>query len=281
MLNNYIINGKIFSGEAAKIHVSDLALLRAYGVFDYFRFVNGKPVFMEDHLQRFQHSAKLMNLEFPFSKKELIKLIFDLAKANEVTDAGIHMILTGGFSKDAFTPSKPNLILMASPFTPQPKIYFENGVKLLLWKYQRELPEVKTINYIIPILAQKKKEAAGALDILYHDGKFISECSRCNLFMVADDNKLITPKKGILKGITRKHTLELARNFFDVELRDISIDELKCAREVFITSSSKRIVPVAQIDDFTIGNGKPGAVTIQLAELLQLQIGNLHGKVVY
>ena len=63
----YAINGKIISAENAQIGVTDLALLRAFGIFDYFQFKNGKAVFMEDHLARFHNSAKLMGLEIPFS----------------------------------------------------------------------------------------------------------------------------------------------------------------------------------------------------------------------
>ena len=274
----YSINGTILPAEKAVIGVTDLALLRAFGVFDYFRFVNGKPVFIDDHLERFQHSAKMMGLEIPFSQEALKKQIFDVVKANGYLEVGMQMILTGGYSVDGFTPSKPNLILLVRPYIPHPEYKYKNGVKLLLWKYHREVPEVKTINYIVPILSLKKREETGASDILYHDGKYISECSRANLFIVTHDKKLATPEKGILKGITRKHTLELAKDICEIELRDLSVDEVKNAKEVFLTSSSQRIMPVVQIDDFVIGDGKPGAITLLLSKLLQTQIEKLLAK---
>ncbi len=274
----YSINGTILPAEKAVIGVTDLALLRAFGIFDYFRFKDGKAVFMDDHLARFHRSAKMMGLEIPFSNEALKKQILDLAKANGYLNAGMQMILTGGYSVDGFTPTKPNLIILVRPFIPHPEFKYKNGVKLILWKYQREIPEVKTINYIVPILSLKKREETGATDILYHDGKHISECSRANLFIVTPDDKLVTPEKGVLKGITRKHILEIAKTFYEIELRDLSIDEVKNAKEIFLSNSSQRIMPVVQIDDFTIGDGKPGAITLQLTKLLQLHIEELMEK---
>ena len=258
--------------DQAKIGITDLALLRAYGIFDFFRFVEGKPVFMEDHLERFQRSAELMHLEIPFSITAIKNQIFELSKANDFYNAGIQMLLTGGYSEDAFTPSKPNLIMLARKISPPPKSIYENGIKLIFWKHVREIPEVKTINYIIPILSMKKREEAGATDILYHDGKHISECSRCNIFIISNDGKLLTPEQGILKGINRKYTLEIAQNICEIELRDIAIEEVLHAKEVFMTSTSKRIMPVVKIDDHQIGDGKPGRITLELSRLLENHI---------
>jgi branched-subunit amino acid aminotransferase/4-amino-4-deoxychorismate lyase len=89
---------------------------------------------------------------------------------------------------------------------------------------------------------------------------------------------LVTPEKGILKGITRKHTLEIARDVGGIELSDITIEEVQNAKEVFLTSSSQRIMPVVQVDDFMIGNGKPGIVTVELSKLLQAHIEKLMEK---
>ena len=271
----YSINGEIINAGEAKIGITDLALLRAFGIFDYFRFAKGKPVFMEDHLKRFQNSADLMGLEVPFTKELLKKQIFELVQANGLKNVGLQLVLTGGYAEDGFTPSKPNLIMLAREFTPAPKRDYENGIKLMLWKHVREIPEVKTINYIVPIFSLKKREENGAMDILYHDRKKIFECSRTNIFIVSKDGKLITPENGILKGITRKHTLEVAKENFQIELRDVAIEEVKNAKEVFTTSTSKRIMPVVQIDNFVIGNGQPGAITLQLSKLFQTHIDNL------
>ena len=89
---------------------------------------------------------------------------------------------------------------------------------------------------------------------------------------------MLTPEKVILKGITRKHTLEIAKDVCEIGLWDIMIEEVKNAKEVFINSSSKRITAVVQIDDYKIGNGKPGVLTLQLSKLLETHILELLAK---
>ena len=99
----------------------------------------------------------------------------------------------------------------------------------------------------------------GAHDILYYQEASISECPRSNIFMVSPQNKLVTPENHMLKGITRKNILQIAVNLgLEYECRNIPLEELKLAKEVFISSSTKRILPVGQIDDlvFELNNSK-------------------------
>jgi D-alanine transaminase/branched-chain amino acid aminotransferase len=84
---------------------------------------------------------------------------------------------------------------------------------------------------------------------------------------VDQHDKIVTPGEGILKGINRKHVLELAGNHFKVEERDLFIDELQTAKEAFITGTTKKVMPVVQIDDLVIGDGKPGEITRKLQKL--------------
>jgi branched-chain amino acid aminotransferase len=145
---NYF-NGEILTSEETKIHVSDLAFLRGYGIFDFFRVINGKAIFMEDHLDRFENSAKIMGLPISESRHQLKEIISELIKLNQHDLLGIKLILTGGYSEDGFNPSdKSNLLITAKPFT------FTNpqaGLKLMSVEYRREIPEVKTLSYITPI----------------------------------------------------------------------------------------------------------------------------------
>jgi D-alanine transaminase/branched-chain amino acid aminotransferase len=93
-------------------------------------------------------------------------------------------------------------------------------------------------------------KSQGADDILYYTNDSISECPRSNIFMVTQDNIIVTPAHNMLKGITRKNIIALAAaNNIPLEQRDISLSEMKKAKEVFITSSTKRIIPVHRLDD--------------------------------
>ena len=108
-----------------------------------------------------------------------------------------------------------------------------------------------------------------AQDVLYHNNGWMRECPRANFFIVTKDDALVTPGENILKGITRMQILKLAKeNNIQVEEREISLEELYNAREVFITSSTKNILPVNKIDGNLINSGKKGELTFRMREIL-------------
>src|SRR5207253_3053662 len=83
-------------------------------------------------------------------------------------------------------------------------------------------------------------------------------------FIVTKDRKVVTPAENVLHGITRMKVLEIAGEKYKAEEREISVDELKSAAEVFLTSTTKRLLPVLKIDDIVVGDGKPGEITREL-----------------
>ena len=111
-----------------------------------------------------------------------------------------------------------------------------------------------------------KLKAAGAIEVLYHDGTYLRETVRANLFLWMPNDTLVTPASKILFGITRKKVLEIARGFLNVEEREVRFEEIKQAKEVFLTSSTRGVMPIIQIDDQVIGDGKPGPISEELAK---------------
>lgn len=260
------INGQIVSADQATIGVKDLALLRGYGIFDYFQFFQGKPMFFQDYLERFERSAKTMDIELPLTLEELKARILKLIKANGHPNGGIRLVLTGGYSPDGYSPVSPNLLILQYPATIHPESMFTAGIKLLLHQYMRDIPDVKSTNYLMGIKLRKKLLETGSKEPLYHDGQFISETTRANFFIVDHNDSIITAKEGILQGITRMKVLEVARQSFNVIERPIELSELSTAKEAFITSTTRGAVPVVEISDQVIGNGKVGPVTKKLME---------------
>jgi D-alanine transaminase/branched-chain amino acid aminotransferase len=149
-----------------------------------------------------------------------------------------------------------------------PKLY-EQGTKLISYQYQRDLPEVKSTNYLMAVYLRTAMRQAAASDVLYHDGSFALETSRSNLFVVTQKGTLITPRERILKGITRKHLLKVATELMPVEERELGLEEVWQAQEVFISSTTKGAMPVRQIDDYIIADGKPGPITRLLRETFE------------
>ena len=258
------VNQSFIAEEKAVLQVGDLALQRGYAAFDFLRTKNGVPLFIDDYLDRFFASAAHMYLQPVQTKGEIKEIIHQLIQKNNLPESGIRMILTGGYSPDSYAPATPNLIVLEQALQLPSAEKFHAGLKVITHEYQRDLPAVKSINYLMGIWLQQKVRAQNAADVLYHKGGFVTEFPRANVFIVTPEGKIVTPAEGILKGITRMKILELAKEGFEVEERALHLDEVKGAAEVFMTSTTKRILPIYQVNDVVIGEGKAGPVATLL-----------------
>jgi branched-chain amino acid aminotransferase len=267
------LNSSLILADNAQLNITDLAIQRGYGIFDYLKTINGKPVFLEDHLNRFFNSAKFMRLDIKTSRNEVRDRILELISTNNLSDSGMKIILTGGFSPDGFSIAEPNLIISQQSFNIS-KTFQEEGISLITDEYQRQFSSAKTLDYLHAIWLQPDIKEKHADDVLYHSNGFIRECPRANIFIVSKDNHVLTPEFGMLKGVARKHVLEISESVFQTEARDVSLDELKNAKEVFITSTTKNILPVVQIDGQLVADGKPGEITRTLAKKFLEKIAN-------
>jgi branched-chain amino acid aminotransferase len=253
------LNSTFLPAADAALSVNDLSIQRGYGIFDYFKTIRGNPIFLDNHLDRFYHSATQMRLTVPHTREALKAIIAELIQLNQLPDSGIRITLTGGISTDSISLGQPNLIITQHPLTPPGKDC-PPPVRLVSYPHQRQLPGIKTIDYLMAIHLQPYIRDRGASDVLYHKDGFITECPRCNFFLVTPAGALITPARNMLKGITRMKVLELAADaHIPVEERDLHLDEVRTAHETFITSTSRHLIPISHLDDFPIG--PPNAAT--------------------
>jgi branched-chain amino acid aminotransferase len=256
--------------EQVFLHVSDLAIQRGYGIFEFFKVRKGKPLFIDDYLDRFYGSAEIMRLQVPHKPDALKEIVKELLQRNNATECGIKFILTGGYSSDAYTISNSNFIV--SPYPLQLSDSISSGIKIITHEHVRELPQVKSINYITGIYTLKRMEEQAAADVLYHQNGMVSEFPRCNFFIVMKDGTVKTPGKNVLRGITRKNILKIASQQFKVEEGDVTLEEVYGAKEAFLTSTTKRIIPITQVEDTVIGDGQAGFVSKNLYnELVKLE----------
>lgn len=265
-----LINGAFVVEDDAKILISDLSIQRGYGIFDYFRTVNFQPIFIDDHLDRLYHSAAKLYLNTGLEKVELVELIQQLIHKNNLPDTGIRITLTGGYSEDGFNLAKPNLLITQTPYTFS-KEDFEKGTRLVTYNHQRQMPEVKTIDYLQAICLQPFIKENNADDVLYYDQTEIRECPRANFFMVTENDEVLTPSERVLKGINRKKILGFTE--FNTSEAAITLPDLEHAKEAFITSSTKNVLPVLAIDGKLIGNGKPGVISTGIYKRLLVARG--------
>lgn len=252
--------------DQVQVSVKDVGFLRGYGIFDFFRIMDGKPVFLSDHLDRFIRSASMMGLNLTYTKSELATFIHELAAMSVDPCLGVKMVLTGGESSNGFEPAEQaNLWILPGVFQFADPI---KGMRLMSQIYVREMAEIKSLNYAFAIRHWPQVKASGSDDLIYHTIEHgVSESSRSNLFYVKD-GVIHTPNVHILEGITRKQVIDLASQHYEVKIEKCTLSDFLGADEVFTTGSTKRVVPILAIDGKEIGHGSRGPVTKQLYEML-------------
>ena len=271
------LHDRFVENNEVLLHVSDLSIQRGYGVFDFCRTMNGIPLFLQDHLDRFYASASAMHLPIKKNAEELSSIIHHLIKKTGISEAGIRIMLTGGNSTDGYHPAEPTLVITCNPVQTPTEADFEKGYAIIPHEYQRELPHVKSINYMMAVWLQPMLKEKKADDFLYYTEESVTEFPRANVFIVTRDQKLVTPAHNILKGITRKQVLLLAADMIAVEERNIPVDEFSTASEIFLTATTKKIIPVLKLKNKIISEGKPGIITRKLhGKFLELENSLTH-----
>jgi branched-subunit amino acid aminotransferase/4-amino-4-deoxychorismate lyase len=254
----------------ATLPITDLTFRRGYGSFDFLYVVDGIPMFIDDHLVRFERSSQLLGVG-PMPNRERLKAhVHELIDANGGGTFGLQMFLTAGDPLDGFTPQDARFVALTVPAaTPTPDA-FDTGYRLITHRHQRDLPEAKTTNYFTAVRLAPKMREADANDVLYHDGERVLEATRCSFFLVDASGAFVTPGRDILPGVTRLNTLRALRHAgHQVAERDVALSELRSAREAFVTSTTKGVMPVLAIDGEAIGDGRPGPQTREAHALLK------------
>jgi branched-chain amino acid aminotransferase len=271
------ISGKLYDKEDAKISVYDHGLLYGDGIFEGIRSYGGKVFRMQEHLDRLWASAKSIWLEIPIAREALAQAILETLKVNQIQDGYIRLIVTRGAGSLGLDPnrtSNPQVIIIADSISLYPAEMYENGLTIITSSVQRNhpaalSPRIKSLNYLNNILAKIEGLQAGCVEalMLNHKGE-VAECTGDNIFLVRN-RVLQTPPldAGILEGITRNAVMELARAS-GIEVREMALTkhDVYIADECFLTGSAAEVIPVVKVDSRSIGNGKPGPITLDLTE---------------
>ncbi len=266
------LNGQYLPLTDAKISVMDRGFLFGDGVYEVVPAYYGKLFRLEDHLERLDNSLKSIRLQNPHSHEQWRNLLTPLLKKGE--DQSVYLQVTRGsaLKRDHAFPQHivPTVFAMVSGITPHADP--DHGVKAFSMEDSRwKLCDTKAITLLANVLLrQTAVDNGGAEAILFKDG-YLTEGAASNVFAVLD-GILITPPKSpaILPGITRDIILEIARkNNIPCAEQTIAQTDLKKASEIWITSSTREIIPVVDLDDQMIGNGKPGPVWKTFYKLFQ------------
>ena len=270
-MSTHYINGSFVNDDHALISISDLGLTRGLGVCDILRTYRKKPFHLQDHLKRLKFSVHELGLNMPEDTQTIAGIIDQLLETFPEDELCIRTMITGGISAHRFMPDrKASLMISALPMISFSKEYYSNGASACTTGFERPFPQCKTLFYAPALRAIRDGEKYGALEALYLNQKreFL-EGLTSNFFAFFGNTLVTSSDNHILCGITREVVLRVAEGHFPVEMRTIPYAELKEMDEAFITSCTKEILPVTQIDGVEIGSGFVGSNTQKLMELFR------------
>ena len=270
------VDGRLCGESDAMVSVFDHGFLFGEGVYEVLRTYGGEPFLFERHAERLRASADRIALAVPLTDADLLARLRDtVAAARLPGEAYIRVVVTRGVGEIVYDPAvcpSPSTVVIVKPHTEPPADVYERGVKIALVPVVRNHPgsvnpRIKSNNLLNNALAMQQAYARGGFEALMrnHRGE-ICECAQSNVFLVSNGCVRTPPlTAGLLAGVTRAFVLDLSRAL-GIHAREETIQEedLASADELFITSTTKAIVPVIAVDDLVIGEGVPGPVTRRL-----------------
>jgi len=271
------IDGRFYPASEAKVSVYDHGLLYGDGVFEGVRVYDGLVFKLREHVDRMYDSAKVIKLDIPMSKEEMVKAVVEALKVNKIRDGYVRIVVTRGVGDLGLDPRKcprPTVIIIADAIQIYDTGAKEKGLTAIISSIRRDSVdatshEAKTLNYLNSILAKIEANNAGVDEAIMLDHRgFVSEGTGDNIFIVKDGVVYTPPRTaGILPGITRACVIQLCKELgVRVVEKDITVVELYTADEVFVTGTAAEVMPITVINGRPIGDGRPGPITRRLMD---------------
>ena len=269
------LNGRLLPIEHATVSVLDRGFIFGDGVYELVPVYSRVPFRLEEHLARLERSLGETRIPNPYSRAQWRAHIYALIDAQPFEDQGIYFQVTRGVAKrDHAFPAdvEPTVFMMSNPLVnPQPAQVEKGASAVSAQDYRWLRCDIKSISLIGNcLLRQISAEAGGAETILFREGK-LTEASASNVFVVKRGVIQSPPKSNlILPGITYDVVVELARaNGLPLEFKDIPEADVRAADELWVSSSSKEVLAIVELDGKRIGDGRPGPVFRRMFQLYQ------------
>lgn len=254
-------NGEIAPVEELKIPVLDRAYYFGDGVYDATSVANGQAFALEEHIDRFYNSCRLLEIDFPMTKEALAEELVKVVKEFDGENGLLYWQASRGTAyrghKYPDADVKPNLMIMLNPINPAP---MEKKVNLITMEDTRYFHcNIKTLNLIPNVMAAQKAESIGCDETIFHRGERVTECAHSNVSIIKDGVLRTAPCDNlILPGITRKHMIELAHELNIPVLEEpFTVSELFDADEVIVSRSGALCHAAETIDGKPVGGKAP------------------------
>lgn len=285
------LNDGLISYNAARINPRDRGFTLGDGLFETMRVREGKILHLERHLARLRHGTDVIALSLPWTDAELAEAIAQTLTANDLQEAYVRLTVSRGVpSLRGLLPdqnAKLTLLIQAEHFTGYPAELYQRGMRVITSSIRRNecspLANIKSLNYLDNILARQEAMKKGADDaLMLNTAGNIACASAANIFFVKGD-RLITPplSDGALPGTMRAYVfsrvqslqtsafktqnLEVLDSIHNVE-RSVSPAEIYQMDEAFLTNALMGVMPLVSVEGEILGAGKPGKITLSLAE---------------
>lgn len=271
------VNGRLGTEEDTLLSPLDHGFLFGASVYETLRTYGGQPFLLRRHLARLRDSAAALSIPLDLTDDEIEKRVADTNAAAANPESYIRLVVSPGpgpFDYKVGAASTTTTVIIFKPLPPVPDEVYEKGIRVTLVDIVRNHPKsvsprIKSSSLLNNMLAMREALARGGEEaiLLNYKGE-VAEGSQTNVFAV-QDGLLMTPalEGGLLAGITRELVLSLAATI-DLEVAESTLfpDQLLTADEVFLTSTTKEVLPVVAISDAIIGDGVPGPYTLALLQ---------------
>jgi branched-chain amino acid aminotransferase len=276
------VNGRVSDQKDAVVPVFDHGFLYGEGVYETLRTYNGEPFLFERHMQRLRTSAGMLALAVPLTDGEIDRRFRDTVRAaglggDSSHEAYIRILVTRGVGELSYDPAAcpaPTVVVIVKPHVNPPDEIFAKGVRVSLVPIVRNHPGsvsplIKSNNLLNNALAMQEALRRGSFEGIMrnHKGE-LAECTQSNLFVVKDGAALTPPiEAGLLPGITRAYLFEIGAELgIPVREQVLRDADLFGADECFLTSTTREVLPIVQVDDRKIGAGEPGPIACALLD---------------
>lgn len=274
-MNTVFLNGEYLPADEAKVSVFDRGFLLGDGVYEVIPVYNNRPFRLPQHMARLQRSLNGVRMANPHTDEEWNTIINRLVEENGGGDQAVYLQVTRGVApRDHVFPEgiTPTAFVMSNPIKAMPAEYKQAGIKAITVDDIRwSQCDIKAITLLPNSLLRTQAQDAGAQEaILIRDGE-MTEGSASNSYAVIDGVLYTAPKdEKVLPGITRDLVLEIAEHAgIPVSETPVSLEQLQQADEIWISSSTREVLPVTTLDGQIVGNGEPGEMWKKVDALYQ------------
>ena len=275
MVRTVFLNGKYINENDAKLSIFDRGFLFGDSVYEVTAVIQQKLVSWEGHTRRLRRSLGEIGMNLDLSDDDLLAVHRKLIALNEVREGLVYLqISRGAADRDFAFPDpciKPTIVLFTQEKSLIQNQTIKAGAKVLSFPDLRwGRSDIKSTQLLYASFSKQRALEQGKDDAWFIKDGLVTEGSSNNTFIISADRKLLTRSlsRDILGGITRESILEYSKKSgYHIEEKPFSIEEVKDALEAFTSSSTTFIMPVVEIDDYKIGSGLPGKITLELRDL--------------